>query len=236
MRLLEITFNEDWRIEEYFCSLFILIAQKRNIFFCVLLVAHFSKPFSGWVPSSSISYLDNKCLYLLIWRAFSPLLWEKCFAATSQASYKTQENFFKVRHVCQSIFGIWRKIGKLDLLCQSSLDSLLNLKLTWIIPGLVTSPLVCCPGSTGGVRGLEELFLTPARSWPGAPAWPPPPPPAPASLPSGLESPENWKEKIFALKSLQKLCKFKKRRDYKFKIFKSNFFEVKCNFESSSTN
>ena len=125
---------------------------------------------------------------------------------------KIEKNFSKVRHVCQSIFNT-----KLNLYIFGQvlfLPSMLKVKLTWMIPGLVASVLArgTCPVSRGGDRGTEEVFLTVTvtRSWPAPPPWPPPPPPA--SLSSGLESPENWKEKIFALKSfLQKLFKYSKR-------------------------
>ena len=98
---------------------------------------------------------------------------------------------------------------------------------TCITPGFVISLLVCSAVSEGGVRGLEDVFLTPTRSWawpPAYPAWLDPPPPS-ASLPSELESLENWKEKIFALKILHKLSKFEKGT-ISSKIFKFNFFEA----------
>ena len=109
---------------------------------------------------------------------------------------KLDENFFNIRHVCQSIFE-----EKLENLTCSLLSPELLIKVwfTWIIPGLVISLVDCGKVSTGGVRGLEEVFLTLARSWPWAPVWPGAPTPPP-SLSSGLDSPENWKEKIFALK------------------------------------
>ena len=134
--------------------------------------------------------------------AFSPLLWEKCFAATSQPGIKIEENFLKVRQVCQSIFNAELNHSTYIFCWVLSMQSMSKVKFTWMIPDLVTSVLAggTCPVSRGGDRGMEELFLTVTmtRSWPAPPVWPPP---TPASLSSGLESPENWKEKIFALKS-----------------------------------
>ena len=100
-----------------------------------------------------------------------------------------------------------------------SLQSTSKVKFTWMIPDLVTSVLAggTCPVSRGGDSGMEELFLTVTmtRSWPAPPVWPPPP----ASLSSGLESPENWKEKIFALKSFYRnYANSKREGTIKFKI------------------
>ena len=133
--------------------------------------------------------------------AISPFLWKSVIPDCTARMWNSMKTFSTYVMSVSPVSQYLRKNWKTNSTCSVRfIGVVVKVWFTWIIPGLVISLLDCGSASTGGVKGLEEVFLKLARFWPWVPVWPGTPPPPPASLSSGLDSPENWKEKIFALK------------------------------------